>query len=295
MMSKKLTATTLLTLVVASVISSTLAASMDAQDARKFHSKPNNVKKQQLVQPDVKQDTPAANGGGFQWGDILGVLVQLLIGGPVNGGPQGASDKMDYITQLTTGEFSWSKVFSLGLQLVLNVLGGGDNAAIDKMDAGSPLEGLLTHVISYLTGSTDPNEVGIMAKQASEVLNLVVTLLDALRTSFSKRSFEARSLGSTDPLADAAVAATTMLKSYIKTYETEDDLCMQKYLCEANSDCVDGTGDTGYLFCQMGTYGLSYVLERTTYTPFEIYNDAGRRGRIGESCIEIFNECNEAV
>ncbi|XP_066939170.1 uncharacterized protein [Macrobrachium rosenbergii] len=249
MMSKKLTATTLLTLVVASVISSTLAASMDAQDARKFHSKPNNVKKQQLVQPDVKQ----------------------------------------------TGEFSWSKVFSLGLQLVLNVLGGGDNAAIDKMDAGSPLEGLLTHVISYLTGSTDPNEVGIMAKQASEVLNLVVTLLDALRTSFSKRSFEARSLGSTDPLADAAVAATTMLKSYIKTYETEDDLCMQKYLCEANSDCVDGTGDTGYLFCQMGTYGLSYVLERTTYTPFEIYNDAGRRGRIGESCIEIFNECNEAV
>ncbi|XP_064103094.1 uncharacterized protein LOC135213120 isoform X1 [Macrobrachium nipponense] len=297
MVSKKLTATTLVTLVIASVVSSTLAASMDSEEVRKFHSKPNNVKKQQLVEPapDVKQDKPAANGGAFQWGDILGVIVQLLIGGPVNGGPQGASDKMDYITQLTTGEFSWSKVFSLGLQLVLSVLGGGDNAAIDKMDVGSPLEGLLTHVLSYLTGSTDPTEVGVMAKQTSEVINLVVTLLDALRTSFSKRSFESRSLGTTDPLADAAVAATTMLKSYIMTYGTDDDLCMQKYLCEANSDCVYGTGDTGYLFCQMGTYGLSYVLERSTYTPFEIYNDAGRRGRIGENCVEIYSECNEVV
>ncbi|XP_064103096.1 uncharacterized protein LOC135213120 isoform X2 [Macrobrachium nipponense] len=251
MVSKKLTATTLVTLVIASVVSSTLAASMDSEEVRKFHSKPNNVKKQQLVEPapDVKQ----------------------------------------------TGEFSWSKVFSLGLQLVLSVLGGGDNAAIDKMDVGSPLEGLLTHVLSYLTGSTDPTEVGVMAKQTSEVINLVVTLLDALRTSFSKRSFESRSLGTTDPLADAAVAATTMLKSYIMTYGTDDDLCMQKYLCEANSDCVYGTGDTGYLFCQMGTYGLSYVLERSTYTPFEIYNDAGRRGRIGENCVEIYSECNEVV
>lgn len=42
-------------------------------------------------------------------------------------------------------------------------------------------------------------------------------------------------------------------QSYIKTYETEDDMCMQKYLCEANNDCVYSTGDTGYLFCQIGT------------------------------------------
>lgn len=39
-----------------------------------------------------------------------------------------------------TGEFSWSKMFSLGLQLVLSVLGGGDNAAIDRLDTGSPVE-----------------------------------------------------------------------------------------------------------------------------------------------------------
>ncbi|KAG7155413.1 putative DM4/DM12 family-like protein 32 [Homarus americanus] len=269
----------LVVLLATSLVTSTIAATMDAQvaqEARKFVSKPNDIKKQQLQQqPDVKQEQPTD--GGFQWGNLLGLAMQLFIGGPTHG-PNGASDKMDYITQLT---------------MVLSVLGGGDNAAIDKMDGGSPVEGILTAVISYLTGSNNPDEVGVMAKQASELFGLVVTLLDALRTSFSQRSFEARSLGTTDSLADAAVAATTMLKSYIKTYETEDDICMQKYLCEANSDCVYGTGDTGYLFCQMGTYGMSFILERSTYTPFEIYNDAGRRGRVGESCQEIYNECND--
>ncbi|XP_071521857.1 uncharacterized protein [Panulirus ornatus] len=293
MMSRQMMGMTLVLLLASSLVSSTIAASMEAQEAqeaRKFVSKPNDIKKQQhLHQANVKQEQP--NDGGFQWGNLLSMAVQIFLGGPANG-PHGASDKMDYITQLTSGEFSWSKVFSLGLQLVLSVLGGGDNAAIDKMDGGSPVEGILTAVISYLTGSNDPQEVGVMAKQASELFGLVVTLLDALRTSFSQRSFQARSMGTSDPLADAAVAATTMLKSYIKTYETEDDLCMQKYLCEANSDCVYGTSDTGYLFCQMGTYGMSYVLERSTYTPFEIYNDAGRRGRVGENCQEIFSECN---
>lgn len=30
-------------------------------------------------------------------------------------------------------------------------------------------QGILTAVISYLTGSSDPSEVGVMAKQATEV------------------------------------------------------------------------------------------------------------------------------
>jgi hypothetical protein len=41
-------------------------------------------------------------------------------------------------------------------------------------------------VIGALTGSDDPNEVAVMAKQASEV---VVTLVEALTTSMSQRSF----------------------------------------------------------------------------------------------------------
>ncbi|XP_047485665.1 uncharacterized protein LOC125036836 [Penaeus chinensis] len=290
MVSRRMVGAALVALIASSFVSSAVAASMDAQTERKFAAKPNDIKKQQNFLPNNKQ--AQANDGGFQWGKILNMVMQIFIGGPT-GGSSGASDKMDYITQLTTGDFSWSKVLALGLQVVLSVLGGGDNAALDRIDGGSPIEGILTAVISYLTGSNDPQEVGVMAKQASELFGLVMTLLDALRTSFSQRSYEARSMGTTDPMADAAVAATTMLKSYIKTYDTEDDMCMQKYLCEANNDCVYSTGDTGYLFCQIGTYGMSYLLERTTYTPFEIYNDAGRRGRVGENCKEIFSDCND--
>ncbi|XP_053649424.1 uncharacterized protein [Cherax quadricarinatus] len=299
-MTRQMIGASLLVLLVTSLIATTFGASVEAQEeARKFAAKPNDIKKQQQLQQQAnvkqvkqqqQQQQQQPSDGGFKWGNLVGLIMQLFIGGP-HAGPHAASDKMDYITQLTSGEFSWSRVFSLGVQMLLSLL-GGDNSAIDKMDGASPVESILTAVISYLTGSNDPQEVGVMAKQASELFGLVVTLLDALRTSFSQRSFEARSLGSSDPLADAAVAATTMLKSYIKTYETEDDVCMQKFLCEANSDCVYGTGDTGYLFCQMGTYGMSYILERSTYTPFEIYNDAGRRGRVGENCQEIFNECN---
>ncbi|XP_050709352.1 uncharacterized protein LOC126994139 isoform X2 [Eriocheir sinensis] len=306
MVSRQTMGAAFVALLCTSLVTSTIAASMDAQEVlegRKFVTKSNNVKKNPELRaqsqpqnrpnqpPAAPAKTEVANDGGFQWGNIFNVVMQVLFGGPVNG-PDGSSDKMDYITQLTTGEFSWAKMVSLGVQMVLNVLGGGDNAAIDKMDSGSPVEGILTAVISYLTGSNNPEEVGVMAKQASELFGLVVTLLDALRTSFSERSFQARSMGSSDPVADAAVAATTMVKTYIKTYETEDDICMQKYLCEANTDCVLGTGDTGYLFCQIGTYGMSYLLERSTYTPFEIFNDAGRRGRVGENCKAVFSECN---
>ena len=44
------------------------------------------------------------------------------------------------------------------------------------------------------------------------MINLVVSLLDALRTSFSQRSMEARYLGASDPLADATVAGAAMMK-----------------------------------------------------------------------------------
>ncbi|KAK8381527.1 hypothetical protein O3P69_018544 [Scylla paramamosain] len=315
MVSRQTLGAALVALLCTSLVTSTLAASMDAQEApvgRKFVTKSNNIKKNEDLRRDTQPQprpqqaapSPAKQGvaadGGFQWGNVFNMVMKVLFGGPISG-PNGASDKMDYITQLTLfppppdrpGEFSWSKLVSLGVQLLLNVLGGGDNAAIDKMDSGSPVEGILTALISYLTGSNNPDEVGVMAKQASELFGLVVTLLDALRTSFSQRSFDARSIGTSDPLADAGVAATTMLKTYIKTYETEDDICIQKYLCEANSDCVHGTGDTGYLFCQVATYGMSYLLERGTYTPFEIFNDAGRRGRVGENCKMVFSECNQ--
>ena len=43
-----------------------------------------------------------------------------------------------------------------------------------------------------------------------QLINLVVTLLDALKTSFSQRALEARSLGM--PYSDAAIAGISLLK-----------------------------------------------------------------------------------
>lgn len=295
MLSQRNSGLLLLCLVASSCVVSTFG--IDAPEERKFAAKPNNKIKyadrqipssedhtNELIQEDKEDPT-----SGGMLGSVLGLAMQLLIGGPKSG--PGASDKMETISALTRGELSWTEMFSLGLDLFLSFVNG--DGAVDRVDNGSPLEGILATAISFFTGNDDPSEVNVMAKQASELFGLVMVLLDTLQTSFSSRSYEARMIGTTDPMADAAVAATTMFKSYIRSYNTEDDLCVQRYLCEANKVCVDSTGDSGYLFCQIGTYAMSYGLEHTTYTPFEIFNDAGRRGRVGEECHKIFSECNE--
>lgn len=287
----------LLGLLAFSCITPILAASFEGpapyQDSeRKFVSKPNDIKKIRNNIEKQQNGVSEAQQPGFQWGNLAGMALKLLVGGPK--AETGASDKADTITQLTNGELTWTKMISLAMEVLLSLVGGGDNNQIDRTDGSpTPLENIMSTVISFLTGSQDPTEVNIMARQASELLGFLVSLLDALRTSFSQRSFEARSLGTSDPFADVAVATTSMAKSFLKTYNTDDDLCMQKYLCEANHECVDGASDSGYLFCQIGTYGMCYMLERTTYTPFEIYCDAGRRGRVGEDCSQIFADCNE--
>lgn len=43
-----------------------------------------------------------------------------------------------------------------------------------------------------------------------------------------------------------------MMKSFAKTYKNADNLCMQKYLCEANQECSDDVGGNS-IFCQLGT------------------------------------------
>jgi len=45
-----------------------------------------------------------------------------------------------------------------------------------------------------------------------QFINIVVTLLDALKASFSHRSMAARSLGKKDTMSDAAVASLSMFK-----------------------------------------------------------------------------------
>ena len=117
-------------------------------------------------------------------------------------------------------------------------------------------------------------------------------MLDALKTSFSHRSLNARSLGRKDSVADATVASISMLKGYVKTYNNDDEKCMQKFLCEANEECSSDIGGHS-IFCQLGSYAASFILERQTGRTFESLYDAGRKGRTGVDCKQIYLECNQ--
>jgi hypothetical protein len=41
------------------------------------------------------------------------------------------------------------------------------------------------------------------------------------------------------------------------------------------------------------SYAASYLLEKSTFTPLDAYTQAGRQGRTGESCAQIYSQCNE--
>lgn len=91
---------------------------------------------------------------------------------------------------------------------------------------------------------------------------------------------------------------------------------MQRIMCEANTACARDAPDSGYLFCQLGTYGIfiidsifmncnlqsayftyryaaGYLLEKSTFTPLDAFTQSGRNGRTGESCAQIYQQCNE--
>lgn len=130
--------------------------------------------------------------------------------------------------------------------------GGAGNDGIDKVDnGGSPMQGILAAVLSGVLGSKDPDQVNTMAKQAGEFINIVVNLLETLKTSFSHRALNARSINKRDSVSEMALASISMLKGYAKTYKNDDEKCMQKFVCEANRECInDIVGDT--IFCQLG-------------------------------------------
>ena len=90
------------------------------------------------------------------------------------------------------------------------------------------------------------------ALRLTQFIQIVMNLLDALKTSFSHRSLSARSMGKRDSVSDATVAGLSLLKSYVRTYRNADDKCMQRYMCEANSECVREIGGAS-IFCQLGS------------------------------------------
>ncbi|XP_022112366.1 uncharacterized protein LOC110991338 isoform X2 [Pieris rapae] len=227
---------------------------------RKFAEKPNALKKVALDDIDEIQNNSISDGG-FSWSNMLGMIMQMIFN-PGTTGP----NKSDNIDTDSVAPSPWANLLSMGLKILTAILGGGASSdGIDKVDNGnSPMQ----------------------------FINIVVNLLDALKTSFSHRSLTARSMGRKDSVSDAALAGIAMMKTYVRSFGTNDDKCLQKYVCDANSECSADIGPKS-VFCQLGTYAASFVLERQSGGTSQQFYEAGRRGRSGVDCRELYLQCNE--
>ncbi|KAL0266907.1 UNVERIFIED_CONTAM: hypothetical protein PYX00_009327 [Menopon gallinae] len=270
---------------------------------RKFAEKPNALKKVAIDHNDIDDVSTnqlqynlfqsARQESGFSWSNMLAMIMQMIFNPTHHIGP----NKSDSIDTEATSSSPWANIISVGLKILTALLGGGGmmggSDGIDKVDNSSPMQGILAAVLSAVLGSKDPDQVASMAKQAGEFINIVVNLLDALKTSFSHRSMQARSLGKKDSVSDAATAGLSMLKAYVRSLNTSDEKCMQKYVCEANKECSDDLSGTSSLYCKLATYTVSFLMERTSSASSDSYYSAGRRGRLGEDCRALYVECNE--
>ncbi|XP_050344003.1 uncharacterized protein LOC126769349 isoform X1 [Nymphalis io] len=253
---------------------------------RKFAEKSNALKKVALDDIDDIQ-TNSLSENGFSWTNILSSLMQMIFN-PGSTGP----NKSDSLETESVSSSPWANLISMGFKILTVILTGGNNESIDKGDNNSPLQSILAVVLSTMLGAKDPDQVASMAKQAGEFINVVVNLLETLKTSFSHRSLAARAIGRKDSVSDAAIAGIAMLKTYVRAFGTNDDKCLQKYVCDANSECSADIGPKS-VFCQLGTYAASFVLERQSAGTFEQFYEAGRRGRSGIDCRQLYLECNE--
>ncbi|XP_074037594.1 uncharacterized protein isoform X1 [Leptinotarsa decemlineata] len=263
---------------------------------RKFAEKPNSIKKVALDDLDDIQTNQISesSGGGFSWSNLLGMVMQMIF----NPGGQQGPNKSEDLDNGPIPSSPWANLLSVGLKILTAILGGGAAAneqGIDKVDNGnSPLQGILAAVLSAVVGGRDPGQVNMMAKQAGEFINIVVNLLDALKTSFSHRSMAARNIGKKDTVSDAAVAGIAMMKGYVRSLSAGDTKCMQRYLCQANSECSKDIGQSS-LYCHLGSYAVSFILDRSagSSSSFDVLYEAGKRGRYGDNCQEKYLECNE--
>ncbi|KAJ1525149.1 hypothetical protein ONE63_009985 [Megalurothrips usitatus] len=289
-------------------------------EARKYAEKPNAMKKVPIDNDLDDIQTNQISQDGFSWGSMLSMIMQMLFnGGAAQAGPSKSEgldedvrpatttttppppppskthDSSDYALSNMAPASPWTQVLQVGLKILSHFLGGGAAAGdgIDKVDNSSPMQGIIAAVLSTVLGSKDPDQVATMAKQAGEFINIVVNLLDALKTSFSHRAIAARSIGKRDSVSDAAVAGISVLKGYVRTYKTSDDNCMQKFLCEANRECASDQQGASAIYCQLGSYAASFFLQRSTATPFDMYYEAGRRGRSQADCQQLYLACNE--
>jgi len=126
------------------------------------------------------------------------------------------------------------------------------------------------------------------------VLNVLVKVLDMLKSSFGQRARSSASRGIRDSLDDAAVAGISMLKGYVRSVLSTEEQCTQKHICEAAARASREGRELGYLIAQFGGYASSYLLENQKSVPFNSNYEASRQGRNGADCTKLYQTCNEA-
>jgi len=144
-------------------------------------------------------------------------------------------------------------------------------------------------VVKLLFGSTEESSA-----TSRQVLNVLVKVLDMLKSSFGQRARTSASRGIRDSLDDAAVAGISMLKGYVRSVLTSDETCTKKHICEAAALASREGRELGYLIAQFGGYASSYLLENQKSVPFNSNYEASRQGRNGADCTKLYNACNEA-
>ena len=111
---------------------------------------------------------------------FLPTVIEALSGST---GPS-QTDRIEGIDLNGEDPFSMKNILFLGLKLFLAIAGSGNS--IDKSDSSSPIPvSLMEAVLSTIVGAEDRSEVQVMAKQAVEVINLVISLVEALTTSIN--------------------------------------------------------------------------------------------------------------
>ncbi|XP_018355066.1 PREDICTED: uncharacterized protein LOC108756018 isoform X3 [Trachymyrmex septentrionalis] len=244
------------------------------REERKFAEKPNAMKKVAIddLEDISTNQIQEGSSSGFSWSNMLGMLMQMLLG--QTGGVAGPSkNEIDDGTTVSP----WTNLLSVGLRVLTALLGGPQQPVdgIDKVDnQSSPMQ----------------------------FISIVINLLDALKTSFSHRSLTARSLGRRDTVSEAAIASISMLKGYMRSVKSFSYVgraeeegqrgCAERALCEASAECIADTQGPSSIFCQLGSYATSYFLQRQSGVGFEALYEAGRRGRTGEDCRTLFMDCN---
>ena len=107
---------------------------------------------------------------------------------------------------------------------------------------------LIKTAIKLVFGSDEES-----AATSRQIINLLVTVLDMVKTTFGARARAAQQgRGLNGAFDDITIAGASMMKGLLRSAMAKDENCMQRYLCEASKDAVKEGHELGYLVAQFG-------------------------------------------